>query len=287
MGFNITEPVREATLKLRPEVWVSAITKDMEDLEGAEVAEITSLLDLCEWPVGSRVLVRREELHPGANYNLFDPGGMRYQALITNSQDPAMAYLEARHRVHARLEDQIKDAKDCGRANFPCWSFQASQVWPFLVQVAQNLLCWAERLCLGQDLWLVRPKRLRYQLLDMAGRMVRSGRRTILGLGANWPWVRDLELAFQSLRALPISPGAGPRLKTTAPHHWIRARLSPARGFYTEMSGYRQVGESWADSRSASITWKMGVVTRPSSPSRRQPESEAYRIRPDGSPRRR
>ncbi len=206
VGFDITGPVREAILRLPDGSWLPAISKDMEDLEGAEVTEITSLLDLCKWPVGSRVLVRREEPHPGANYNLFDPGGMRHQALITNSQDPDMAYLEARHRLHARVEDQIKDAKDCGLANFPCRSFQANQVWLFLVQLAQNLLCWAKRLCLGQDLWLARPKLLRYQLLHMAGRLVRSGRRTSLRLDANWPWAGELERAFQRLRALPPSP---------------------------------------------------------------------------------
>ena len=206
VGFDITEPVREAILKLPPAGWVPAITKEMEELEGAEVAEITSLLDLAKWPEGSRVLVRREEPHPGANYNLFDPGGLRHQALITNSQDPDIAYLEARHRLHARVEDQIKDAKDCGLANFPCRSFGANQVWLFLVQLAQNLLCWAKRLCLGPDFLPARPKRLRYQVLQVAGRLVHSGRRTILRLDANWPWAGELELAFQSLRALPISP---------------------------------------------------------------------------------
>ncbi len=155
---------------------------------------------------GFRVLVRREEPHSGANYNLFDPHGLRHQALITNSADPDLAYLEARHRLHARVEDQIKDAKDCGLANFPCRSFQANQAWLFLVQLAQNLLCWAKRLCLGSDFLLALPKRLRYQLLHVAGRLVHSGRRTLLRLDASWPWARDLELAFQSLRTLPISP---------------------------------------------------------------------------------
>ena len=206
VGFDLTEPVREAILKLPAEGWVPAITKEMEELEEAEVAEITSLLDLAKWPAGSRVLVRREQPHPGANYNLFDPGGLRHQALITNSQDPDIAYLEARHRLHARVEDQIKDAKDCGLANFPCHSFRANQVWLFLVQLAQNLLCWAKRLCLGPDFLPARPKRLRYQVLQIAGRLARSGRRTILRLDANWPWARDLELGFRKLRALPLSP---------------------------------------------------------------------------------
>lgn len=203
MGLDVTEPVRDAILRLPVEAWVSAITKELEDLEGAEVEEITSLLDLAKWPEGSRVLVRREEPHPGATYNLFDPGRLRHQALITDSQDPDIAYMEARHPPHARVEDQIKDAKDCGLANFPCRSFQANEVWLFLVQLAQNLLCWAKRLCLGSDFQPAR--RLRYQVLQIAGRPVHSGRRTILRLDANWLWARDVEPAFQSLRALPLS----------------------------------------------------------------------------------
>ncbi len=126
--------------------------------------------------------------------------------LITNSQDPDTAYLEARHRLHARVEDQITDTKDCGLANFPWRSFRANQVWRFLVQLAQTLLCWAKRLYRGPDFLPARPKRLRYQVLQSAGRLARSGRRTILRLDANWPWARDLELAFQKLRALPLSP---------------------------------------------------------------------------------
>src|ERR1035437_7700471 len=91
----------------------------MEEREGAQVAEITSWLDLSPWPRGARVLMRREEPQPGASYNLFDPHGLRHQALITNSQDLDTAYLEARHRLHARVEDWIKEAKECGPCQLP------------------------------------------------------------------------------------------------------------------------------------------------------------------------
>ncbi|MDA8332825.1 MAG: transposase [Candidatus Dormibacteraeota bacterium] len=104
------------------------------------------------------------------------------------------------------MEDQIKDAKDCGLGNFPCHRLQANQVWLFLVQLAQNLLCWAKRTCLGPDFLLARPKRLRYQLLQVAGRLVHTGRRSILRLDVRWPWARELELAFTRLRSLPLSP---------------------------------------------------------------------------------
>ena len=130
------------------------------------------------------MVVRREEPHPGASYNLFDPNGLRPQALITNSQDWDIAYLEARHRLHARVEDRIKEAKECGLANFPCSSFQANRVWLLLVQMAQDLLAWASRLCLPEEFLEAAPKRLRYQVLHVVGRLVRSGRRTTLRLDA-------------------------------------------------------------------------------------------------------
>jgi hypothetical protein len=75
------------------------------------VAEITALLDLASWPKGTQVLVRREEPPPGASYALFDPHGLRYQALITNSKDSDIAHLEARHGLYARVEHRIKETK--------------------------------------------------------------------------------------------------------------------------------------------------------------------------------
>ncbi|MDA8331412.1 MAG: transposase [Candidatus Dormibacteraeota bacterium] len=87
-----------------------------------------------------------------------------------------------------------------------CRIFQANQVWLFLVQLAQNLLCWAKRLCFGPAFLLARPKRLRYQLLQVAGRLVHTGRRSILRPDDRWPWARELELAFSRLYSLPLSP---------------------------------------------------------------------------------
>ena len=45
---------------------------------------------------------RREEPHPGAQFSLFDPQGWRHQVFITDTADPDIVYLEARHRTHAR-----------------------------------------------------------------------------------------------------------------------------------------------------------------------------------------
>ena len=101
IGFEMRKDVRLAILALPASAWTEAITAECEIREGAEVAELTNL-DLSRWPEGTRAIVRREEPHAGAQFNLFDPGGWRHQVFITNSTDPDITYLEARHRGHAR-----------------------------------------------------------------------------------------------------------------------------------------------------------------------------------------
>jgi hypothetical protein len=65
MGFDLTETVREAILGVPESAWRPAIRQDGAIREGARVVELTDRLHLNGWP-GSRVIVRRERPHPGA-----------------------------------------------------------------------------------------------------------------------------------------------------------------------------------------------------------------------------
>jgi Transposase DDE domain group 1 len=47
------------------------------------------------------------------------------------------------------------------------------------------------------------PKTLRNRLLAVAGRVVRSGRRTHLRLDKRWPWASTVAAAVATLRAIP------------------------------------------------------------------------------------
>ncbi len=47
--------------------WQPALRQDGDERPGAAVAELTDLVDLTDWPDGTRLIVRREPLHPGAN----------------------------------------------------------------------------------------------------------------------------------------------------------------------------------------------------------------------------
>ena len=186
IGFEMRKAVRLAIVALPKAAWTEAITADCEIRDGAEVAELTNL-DLSLWPVGTRAIVRREEPHNGAQFNLFDPNGWRHQVFITNSTDADIAYLEARHRGHARIEDRIRCAKDTGLRNLPFGDFANNACWVELICLAQDLIAFTQGLVLEGELAKVEPKRLRYSLLHTAGRLSTTSRKTTLALQPNGP----------------------------------------------------------------------------------------------------
>ncbi len=59
VGFDLTEPVREAIAQIPDHCWVPALAQDGSARENGEVAEATELIDLEGWPQGSRLIVRR------------------------------------------------------------------------------------------------------------------------------------------------------------------------------------------------------------------------------------
>lgn len=202
VGFTLTADVRDAVLKVPEKCWIPAMQALEEERDGAWVAEITDALDLSGWPEGSRVILRRERPHPGAQLTFTDADGHRFQAFLTDSPEDDIVFLEARHRGHARVEDRIRVGKDSGMRNLPFGDFARNQAWLLLVLVAADLVAWCQQLLLDGELRVAEPKRLRYALWHCAGRLVRTGRRIILRLQDNWPWTKQLVAAFDRLHAI-------------------------------------------------------------------------------------
>ncbi len=203
VGHDLTEPVRDACLTIRPRAWVPAVTADGSDYrDEAFIAEITDSVDLSRWPAGSRMIVRREIPHPGAQLTFTDIDGHRFQAFITNQTDPDIAYLEALQRGRGRAEKLICNLKDTGCTNLPSNNFQINQAWLTTTLIAHDLLVWCQHLCLDGDLAHAEPKRLRYTLLHTAGIIARTGRRTRLRLATGWPWAQQLVDAFDRCHQL-------------------------------------------------------------------------------------
>ena len=166
------------------------------------MAEITDRLDLTGWPEGSRVIVRRERPHPGAQLSFTDHDGHRFLATLTDLDgDPVN--LECLHRARASAEDRIRAAKQTGLDNLPFRDFDHNQVWLELSLIAQDLTAWTQLLALDGELALCEPKTLRYRLLHVAARLAFHARRATLRLQRTWPWAHELAAAFTRLAALP------------------------------------------------------------------------------------
>ena len=205
VGYELTESVRGAILQILDDTWVPALDQDGSARTNGEVCEITDMVDLSAWPEGSRLIVRRERPHPGAQLSFTDHDGYRFQAILTDQTDENIAVLECRHRQHAHVEDRIRDDKDTGLAKFPFKEFQLNEVWLEIVMLAHDLIVWTQALVLDDELAEAEPKRLRYRLLHVAARLAFSGRRAKLHLQDTWPWVTELKAAFERLKALPAA----------------------------------------------------------------------------------
>ncbi|MFL5332762.1 MAG: IS1380 family transposase [Geminicoccaceae bacterium] len=203
VGFDLTEPVRAAISETGQDSWVSAVEQDGSDRANGQVCEISDRLDLTGWPDGSRVLVRRERAHPGAQLSFTDLDGHRFQAILTDQTDSDIAALERDHRARARVEDQIRNDKDTGLRNLPFRDFEHNRVWLDLVRLAHDLITWTQRLLLSGELAKAEPKRLRYRLLHVAGRLAFHARTATLRIQASWPWATELAAAWKTLKALP------------------------------------------------------------------------------------
>jgi hypothetical protein len=183
----------------------------------AHVTELTGLLRegpggdrLKAWPESMRVFARRERPHPGAQLTPFEAaGGWRYSLWATSLPADTKgwrgqcAYIDAGHRVHARVEDVIRTGKDTGLGRFPSRDYQVNKAWLDASMTACILLSWLRLLALDGTLASAEPKTLRYRLLHAAGRLVRGGRRRTLKIAAAWPWAAAITTAWQRIQALP------------------------------------------------------------------------------------
>jgi hypothetical protein len=202
VGYDLTETVRAAILTIPEHDWVCSLDQDGNARPNGQVCEITEHLDLTSWPAGTRVIVRRERAHPGAQLSFTDHDGHRFQAILTD-QTGEIATIERDHRARARAEDHIRNDKDTGMRNLPFRTFEHNQVWLQVVRLAHDLIVWTQSLLLAGELATAEPKRLRYRLLHVGARLAFHARTATMRLPATWPWAQALADAFHKLKALP------------------------------------------------------------------------------------
>jgi hypothetical protein len=240
VGWELGERERAALRQVPEQAWQIAIAPDGEVrerraegacadcrcghrqcwIEEAYVTELTGLLrdgpagdQLDGWPEKMRIFARRERPHPGAQLTLFEAeDGWRYTLWATNRPASTKgwlgqpAYIDAAHRVHARVEDAIRTGKDTGLSKFPATSMAMNKAWLAAALAAAALLAWLKLLALDGALAKAEPKTLRYRILHTAARLTRGGRQRRLHIQATWPWAADIITAWDRISALPQAP---------------------------------------------------------------------------------
>jgi hypothetical protein len=190
------------------ELWAPAIEDD-GIREGAWVLEATDCLDLSKWPSNTRLILRKERPHPGANLQLHNTtaDGMRLTGFLTDTPERIVPHqiagLELRHRQHARVEARIKNAKHTGMGNLPLDAYAHNAAWLETVLAASDLVCWAKLICFKghPGIATATPETFRYKVLHVAGKITKSGRCLHLKLDATWRWAPAIAAGWQRLRA--------------------------------------------------------------------------------------
>ncbi len=181
--------------------WAPALTQAGDLRAGAAVCEVTDLVDLAHWPDGTRLIVRREPLHPGAQQSLFPSLDFRYWGHYTDQPGEPVT-LDQHMRAHAHVEDHIRRLKDSGLDRFPFVDLDANRARLAIVAFAADLVRWFQLVCLDGPLAIAEPKTLRWQLWHTPARLIRRARQQIVRIIDDWPTADALLHAYQHVALL-------------------------------------------------------------------------------------
>ena len=192
IGFDITEAVRLAILDVPAGAWAVPMTLDMEDREGRRGGRDHRL-------PGPFCLAGR---HQGDLQAGGAPRRRPAQPLRPRGLAPPGLHNQLGRRGHRLPGSPPPRPRPRGGPHQRCQGHRAgahagpqvrlNAAWALVVLLAQDLMTWAQSLCLDGDLAKAGPKRLRYCVLHAAGRLARTGRCSFLRLDATWPWAKSL-----------------------------------------------------------------------------------------------
>jgi hypothetical protein len=194
------------TIRYPQAVFDEQLHQWVSDAEVAEIAFTAFVSRPKAQRVTARLIVRRvrdanpDHVQANAQGELFP--AWRHHAVFTDSPLP-MLDAETDHRRHAIIEQVIADLKNGPLAHLPSSSFAANSAWLALAAIAFNL-----SRATGALASTVHAKAttatLRRQLINVAARVTRSGRRSTLRLPTAWPWATAWQQLFTAAIGPPI-----------------------------------------------------------------------------------
>jgi hypothetical protein len=164
VGWSCTDRETDAIEALPKGAWTAGIDQNGELVEDTFVADLTGLLDLGSWHKkipDLRIIVRDEPLHPRYRKRATEREkqlGRRYQLIAINTRVGQIAWLDARHRSHVHVENDVKQAKNLGLDRWPSRQWSINVAWTQIVALAANLLACFRHLALPRGSCATRPR---------------------------------------------------------------------------------------------------------------------------------
>jgi hypothetical protein len=154
-----------------------------------------------------RMIVRRQRTRAGDQLSFDDLDGWRFQAVVTNmpSMWATAAQVEHHHRLRGGApEEAIRQLKDdFGLNHAPVANFFGNWLWWHAAALAYNLARWIRVLALPAAFATCRGKRLRLAFLNVAARVITTGRRLVLRLPRAYTHAAAFIEALTRIRRLP------------------------------------------------------------------------------------
>jgi len=117
---------------------------------------------------------------------LFEPQGYGYYIIATNRDDLSAEQVVHFHNHRGQVENLIKEVKiGFGMEQMTSGDFAANALWFALGVLAHNLTQAQKLLFLDPDWKTKTIATIRWQLIDVAGRLIRHGRRLVLRLAVS------------------------------------------------------------------------------------------------------
>lgn len=182
IGFTITADqdagVKEVIKTVRD--WEPLRTEDGEPTD-REVGTAIHLMGGARLPF--RLVIQRWR---EPQLNLFEPNGYRHYVIATNRDELSASDLVWFHNKRGRVENSIKELKiGFGMEQMTSGDFRANALWFALGVLASNLVQGMKLLFLDPEWRSKTVATLRWQLIQVAGRVIRHGRRLILRLATS------------------------------------------------------------------------------------------------------
>lgn len=137
--------------------------------------------------------------------DLFEPGrALRYLAVVTNRWELSPADLVSWHWEKAGTIELVHDVtkNELGAAVPPCGRFGANAAWYRLCNLTYNVLSALKTFALPPQFATARPKRLRFAVFTLAGRISSHARRVVLRVACALEAAAGLITARKRLAAL-------------------------------------------------------------------------------------